>query len=393
MRRLLDAALDCAYLAIAAQPGIAMVAPIRDHRLEGVVAPAPRPELSLSAVRTEAYQAQLTQWFEGTLGLRAWSIWLDNTLLYHAFAETKGDSHVRIGRGGMLFERDDISYFNKSEAALPAAPEFDRFADDIARLQAVMRARGKSLVPLFVPSKTTFYPDQVSPPWTRDVGQPRPSTARVYLAMKRALLARNVVFVDGIELLATSDAPREALWGRQARHFSSYASCLCVRAILARHAELTATPPIDYPCAQLWWPAGRRHSDLDLYRLLNTWGVPRGLVASEADHGPPPARPAPHAPRAMWISSSFGWGMASDAHGSRRLPEVHIDYYNSTVHDSATGESFPVVPFDARWNELFPTRDLYVLELFETYLGPTHYFGSDAVAALLAAFERAPRAR
>lgn len=392
MRRAADAVLVCVYLALAALPAIAMKARIADHALNGVLPRAPYPRPTLTGVRSEQYQAQLTQWLERKLGLRAWSIWIDNTILYHAFGETKGGSNVKVGRGGMLFERDDIAYFDKNGELLPDPRDLDRLAADIARLEALLRARGKAIVPVFVPSKTSLYPDRVSPPWTRDLGAPRPSTEHVYLAMKRALVAHGVAFVDGIELLRAAPAPRDALWGRQARHFSGYAGCLCVRAALARYAELTGTPPVDYPCVQRWEPMAEDHGDLDLYRLLNAWGVPRDPRVSSADHGPRPARPAPQAPRTLWIASSFGWVTFGDAVRSGRLPEIHLDYYNSTVHDAEGGE-LPVHAFDARWNELFPTRDLYVLELFETYLGPPHYFAADVVAALLEAFERPPAAR
>lgn len=392
MRRLIDLPLVCLYLAIASLPVFAMVMRVKDHRLEGAFPPAPPPKLAMAAVRSEEYQTKLTSWFEHSLGLRAWSIWIDNTILYHGFGETKWGSHVQIGHDGMLFERDDINYFNKSDGMLPAPRDLDQLADKIARLQAVLRTHRKALVPIFVPSKTTFYRDKVPPLWTRDLGDPRPSTVRVYHALRRALETRGVIFADGIELLMTSTEPRDALWGRDARHFSNYAGCLCVRETLARYAELTATPRIDYPCIPSFHRAARSHSDLDLFRLLNAWRVPRDPIGRDVGHDPLPEQPAPHAPRAMWISSSFGWVMMGDAELSRRLPQMHIDYYNRSVHSSSDA-SFEVKPFDDNWNRVFPTRDLYVLELNETYVTPPDFFGGEAVATLLTAFEREPGKR
>jgi hypothetical protein len=392
MRRLADRLLVCLYVALATVPAFAMWMRIKDHRLEGALAPAPLPELTLASVRSEDYQTKFTGWFEGRLGLRAWSIWIDNTLLYHLFGETKWGSHVQVGRDGMLFERDDITYFNKSGPLLPQPKNIEQLADDIARLQTLLRANGKALVPIFIPSKTTFYRDKVPALWTRALGDPRPSTEHVYLAMKRALAARGIVFVDGIEMLAKSPAPRDALWGRDARHFSNYAGCLCVRATLERYAELTGTPKIDYPCVEQRHRANRAHADLDLFRLLNAWGVPRDPVARDVDHAPLPERPASYAPRTMWISSSFGWVMMGDAAASHQFPQLHIAYYNRTLFE-VDGPSFEIVPFDDKWNAVFPTRDLYVLELNETYLTPGSFFGGDAVRDLIKALESAPRGR
>lgn len=384
MRRL-DRIFVCLYLALAVLPVTAMVFKVKDHRLDGTFPPAPPPKLTFKGVRDESYQKGVTTWFEQGLGLRAWAVWTDNTILYHLFGETKLGSHVALGHDGVLFERDDINYFNRSGSALPDPHEVDKLADDIAELQQRLRAQHKALVPVFVPSKTTFYRDAVPALWTRALGEPRPSTIRVYDAMKHALDARGVTYADGIALLMNSSEPRDLLWGKQARHFSNYAGCLCVRAELAAYAQLTATPPIDYPCQPRLHKASRDHSDLDLFRLVNAWLVGRDPVGRDVNHAPLPDHPPPQAPRAIWISSSFGWVMMGDADLSKRFSELHIDYYNSSVHDAATNASFEVHPGDDNWKRVFLNQDLYVLELNETYLTPGNFFGADAVHAMLSA--------
>jgi SGNH hydrolase-like domain, acetyltransferase AlgX len=379
--RTLDKIFVCLYLAIAVLPATAMVRKWRDHRLDGAIQPEPRPALAFDAVRSEAYQTGFARWFEQRLGLRNWSIWIDNTLLFHLFGETKFAAHVAVGRDGVLFERDDLTYFNRPPAELPAPGAFEALADRIAAMQQRLQRQGRGLVPVFVPSKTTFYPDKVSALWTRDIGMPRPSTERVYRAMKRALDERHVVYVDGIEMLLTSKEPRDLLWGPAARHYSLYTGCLVVRETLARYAELARVPAIDYPCQVDVRPSDRRHSDLDLFRLLNVWLAPRDPLGRETRHDPMPAAPLAEAPRTLWISTSFGWTMMGDAGLSKRFREMHLDYYRSLVHDGITGETFDAKQRTEHWRAIYPTRDLYVLEMFEVYLTPT-YFGLDAITAL-----------
>jgi hypothetical protein len=388
MRRL-DRIFVCLYLAIAVLPVTAMVRKIKDHPLDGVFPPAPRPAITYQGVRSEDYQKGVTTWFEQSLGLRAWAVWVDNTILYHVFGETKFGAATQIGHDDMLFERDDVGFFNKSGDQLPDPKEVDKLADDIAALQQRLRADHKALVPVFVPSKTTFYRDAVPALWTRDLGDPRPSTVRVYQAMKQALDRRGVTYVDGIEMLATSKEPRDLLWGKQARHFSNYAGCLCVREELAVYAQLTGTAPIDYPCQPHLHRASRTHSDLDLFRLLNAWWIPRDRVGRDVNHDPLPDQPPPQAPRTLWISSSFGWVMMGDAELSKRIRDPRIDYYNQSVHGA--GDSFEVHPGDDNWNRVFLDQDLYVLELNESYLTPGNFFGADAIRAVSAALKTASR--
>jgi hypothetical protein len=315
-------------------------------------------------------------------------VWTDNTLLYRVFGETKFGSHVQVGKHGILFERDDINYFNKSGPQLPDPREVDKLADDIAALQQRLRADHKALVPIFVPSKTTLYRDAVPALWTRDLGDPRPSTVHVYQAMKQALDKRGVTYVDGIALLTSSTEPRDLLWAKQARHFSNYAGCLCVRAELGAYTQLTGTPPIDYPCQAYRHKSYYGHNDLDLYRLVNAWGIRRDSHIRDVKHAPLPDQPPPQAPRALWISSSFGWVMMGDAELSKRFRDLRIDYYNRSVHHAGAEDSFDVHPGDDNWNRVFLSQDLYVLELNETYLTPGDFFGADAIRAILSALPR-----
>ncbi|MBA3541529.1 MAG: hypothetical protein H0T79_18090 [Deltaproteobacteria bacterium] len=387
MRPIFNRILVGLYLALALVPVTAMLLKVKDHRLDGTFPPGPRPALTVAAVLDDSFQTKLTTWFETSFGLRAWAVWIDNSILYHLFAETRFGSRVALGTDGTLFEGDDINYFNASAAQLPSADHVAALADRIANLQARLRAHGRAFIPVFVPSKTTFYRDKVPALWTRDLGDPRPGTRLVHHAIRDALEARHVTYVDGIDLLTTSTESRDLLWGPGARHFSNYAGCLVVRATLAAYARVTATPPIEYPCIADVKRSKRSHGDLDLFRLVNAWGAARDPVGRDVLHDPLPAAPLAGAPKIMWIATSFGWVTMGDAALSKRFPELHLDYYNSSVFDGGNAQALGSIdPRSEAWRALFLTRDLYVFELHESYvtLGPfgSGYFAMDALDAL-----------
>ena len=79
-----------------------------------------------------------------------------------------------------------------------------------------------------------------------------------------------------------------------------------------------------------------------------------------------------------------------DADLSKRFGSLHIDYYNKSVHSPNAG-GFEVHAGDASWRGLFPTQDIYIVELNESYVVPKDYFVADALAALAAEFDIAGR--
>lgn len=107
-------------------------------------------------------------------------------------------------------------------------------------------------------------------------------------------------------------------------------------------------------------------TDFDLYRLLNVWRVDRGAarVARMKEDEP---RGASARPRALFIGTSFMWMLAE-------LMRPHVEapiafYYNTSVYD--VSEAFRLIePVDSaspRWAGYALERDLYVLDINETY--------------------------
>ena len=125
----------------------------------------------------------------------------------------------------------------------------------------------------------------------------------------------------------------------------------------------------------------RGHVDLDLFRLLNAWGASRALVAWEVVHEPVP--PEAVGPNALWIASSFGWPMRFDAADSHRFARLALDFYNRTYDQVGGPSGVEVVAHTPVWREAFLGRDLYVLELNESYVTPGDFFGGDAIHAIL----------
>jgi hypothetical protein len=375
------------YLAIAVLPCAAKALKLRDHSIFGALAKAPKPALSADGVRSEDYQKAFTAWFDSHLGWKGYSITTDNAILLHAFHDTKPGSGLVLGERGVLFAIDDIGYYNRGVDQLPSPANIDALADRIGALQAVLRAQHRALVPVIVASKTSVYRDAIPRTWTRAFGELRPTDLGVYRAMKRALDARGIAYVDAREILTAAGVQRDQVWGPEARHWSTYGGCLAMREVMRAYAALTGTDEAPYDCrpGPRWRPSG--HDEFDLWNLLNTWRPPRiRKIRTWAVHEPPPDGAA--RPSVMFVGTSFCWNIMYDAFDSGRFGQVHMNYYNKTLVEWPADIHTDIHPYSPEWRALFLDRDLYVLDLFETYAGGVDTYVDQFLAEVGGEIER-----
>jgi len=370
-RKVLDGVTLGAYLALAVLPVFAMVSGLSGHVLYGVLSSSPRPTLEFSRVLTEEYQHEFAAWFESHLGLKGTSITTDNTILYHAFGETKPGAPVRLGEDGVLFLDQDLDYFNRDEG-FPKPAFFRATAARIAKAQQLLAERGKALVPIIVPGKASVWRDKVPAVWNRTLGEPRPSDTRVYRQLVSALDHYAVQYVDMRKALTSSSLPRPLLFGADARHWSDYAACLAMDDVASLYAKLTGKPRPEHASELEMVNAGFWSDDFDLWRMLNaSFLPPTAPTLPGVRHAPPP--PLAPRPSVLFVGTSFCWILMREATASGLYGSLHLNYYNSTFETWPAGAHQPVEPDTEAWREMVLGQDLYVLDLFEVYFAPNAY--------------------
>jgi hypothetical protein len=376
MARLLDRLAVLLYVAVIALPVAAMITHARDVHLSGSIAKVERPRWTWSDFAHERSQHAFAGWFEQHLGLRGFSVHADNSAMWHAFHELKLDLKIAVGRQRVLFNIDDVGFYNRLPGEEQSQANIDALADRIAAMQGKLLARGRTLVPLIIPGKATIYPEAVPPAWQRDVGEPRPSEQQ-YTRLVRALQARGVRYADVRGVLMSRQYPRELLWGRYARHWSWFGVCLSMREVLAQRAALLGQPAMDYPCVLI--PRLAAASDpnmdpsgqMDLFRVINAWGArPETLIIPEViGLAPSAASPAPR-PSALFVGTSFTIAPSTDLVRSGAFRAVHSFYYNVTQVEWPSQASVPIDATTDEWRRLVFDQDLIVIELFEPYIAP-----------------------
>lgn len=342
--------------------GAALGAP--DVRLFGSEVPAEAPALSARGWQNEQVQPALQAWFEGHIGFRGVMVRTDNTVHASVIGEAKPGSYVIVGRDETLFYADDVLYMGRRHIEMLAV--LQRVAvltSGLGVLDARLRARGKRLVVVISPSKTSVYPEAVPSIWRRPG---RGADLEVQVALRAGLQSVGVRYADGCAALAGKvGEERERLFTRTGRHWTALGACLVLREVLSTGAIVPS-------CAYEMATVDRDGSvDFDLFRLANVWRVGEGGASLPAlvERGAPRAQsrlPLPR-PRAIFAGTSFTWMLVDVLRPFVDAPVAA--FYNTTFYDVSEGQRplGPVDPASAAWIDYVLQRDLYVIEILETY--------------------------
>jgi hypothetical protein len=364
-------------LGILTAPLLNMIYPfIIETPLTGVVAAAPRPALELSAVGSEAFQASFTKYFEQRYGFRALATRIDNSLSYWVFGEAPPDKMVRVGTNGVLYLDGQINYYNHREEpdAAPVAAKFKRAQD-------LLRARGKVLVVMLLPTKTNVWPEDIPAAWRGGGPELDAQKKRVSDGYIDALAKAGALFVDGRKSVAS--LPREAVYAKTGRHLCAPASCLILSDALdlARPLLEATVPRID--CSySMDSDLSLDAEEFDLFKLLNVWTarptdpVPVMRQATELV-------PRDRRPRAMVLGSSFGWKFVSEAERTHVVGHLYLHYYLSTLVDLDGGPHRVVALRSKEWQDLVSSTALFLAPVPEEYLVHDGEAFLDAIIDLL----------
>ncbi len=358
------------YVLLVCVPALGLAGVVPDFRLDGSIAVHERPKLARASWEDESFQPLFAAWFESRLGLRGTFALADNTVLYHAFHETKLGASVKLGGDGVLLNDEDTLFFNRTD--LPPAEAFDAFAARIAHLQARLQKRGAALVPVIIPAKTSMYPDRVESKWRKPVPSLRPSDV-AYANLVRALRAHGAAFVDARALLTARPEPRAYLYARGARHWSYLASCLATQRIFETYGALTGRVAPSYACDYVARAdAPLLHEDYDLLRLMNVWGA-----RPDVDRDPvvflEPGPVQTVAPvDVLVVGTSFCWNFLKDSQRAGAFGRTHFFYYNRRLFDWPSSTEQELVVGSPAWRNAALGKQLYILDLFESYPIPLH---------------------
>jgi hypothetical protein len=364
---LANAAFVAACLAILVAPIAQMVRPFVDEApLHGVVAPAARPAASLAGVTSEAYQRDFKAWFEQSFGLRRTLVRLDNSIEYWILDEARQDKEVQVGPDKTLFIRGQLVYHDV--ATTDPEPSL-RVARRTKRAGDALRAQGKVLVTIVLPSKAPLFADAIPRGWDAPLGEPRPNETMVYRPFVDELARQGALFVDGPRVLERyGREDRAFLYARTGRHLNAPAACILFEAALELARPLLPDRTIPHlDCTFEMRVPQLGDEELDLFELLNVW-APLPKVATAMLHDVPEVVPEADRADLLVVGSSFAGRFLREAHRNHAFRSTHFYYYNKHVEE--LGKPLQPMPKSdsPEWRALTFSKSVYVLPVAQEFL-------------------------
>jgi hypothetical protein len=180
--------------------------------------PAPHPDLTWEALKTNAFQTGLEHYIEDRLGFRVWFIKLRNQFSYSILHETN-DPNLFVGRNSALFDARTLYAYVGLDAVADQAT-VQRRVRHLRVVQDTLARRGKLLVFVAAASKASYMPENL-PPYFRHVTRRRSNYDNYTAAMRAA----KINLLDLSQALRSwKDTTSYPLFPQYGGHWSDYAA-------------------------------------------------------------------------------------------------------------------------------------------------------------------------
>lgn len=374
------------FLALLATPALHPWLPLPEPRpLAGAETEPERPPAGgLRPWLDGSRQGHLERRLDRGLRMRPWLVRTHNQLRLTLFGQVRpGGTPIVRGRENWLFEKAYLDRYNRSVRL--AESRLRGEVERLRRLDALLAARGTTLVVLIAPSKAEVYPDYLPEDWIRP-GRERRRTA--YDLIAPLLAAPGLAVVDGHRILLerrrSSPVP---LFPRGGTHWSHYGAALVVEQLLR---AVDRRGPGRFVLAEV---TGHRvddavwGTDADLARLLNLWHE-KPFVGPQVHPVVRVVREDRRVPKVLFVGDSFSLTPLRIMTEEGLAEPGDTLYYFRRRISFPGGGSEPIDPASFDVARALEGIDVLVVETGEYYL-PDIGFGF--VEAALAALGDAAR--
>jgi hypothetical protein len=338
------------------------------------------PESGLGGVEVQMPKPQLTatNWFNGTfqrqfedrlirrIGFRGLLVRIDNQINYSLFRRPSSGRGTRVvmGKDHWLYEQTYIDRYNSSKLA---AEEDNRDRmQKLARLQALLRQRGKGLLVVVTPSKAEIYPEFMPP---ENVVPGRHLRFSDYEKMAPLLDEYQIPWLDVPrffrEQKKQSDTP---LFSKGGVHWNYYSASLVVTQIVDALERQTGSHYAQMVCEGVRVDNRAFGTDNDLGDLLN-------ILTWTWDQGPqvhPILKPVPDAaalkPRLLFVGDSFVFTLTYLMQTNQLFSNATTFYYYKRRFEYPAGTEAPIDHDQLDLAAEIDRVDAVILEINEYWL-------------------------
>ncbi|KAA9331372.1 hypothetical protein F0P96_14085 [Hymenobacter busanensis] len=314
--------------------------------------PATEPALVLDSLTANTYQPALERYLEDHIGFRTWLIRFRNQLQYSLLNVAKANDTV-VGEDNLLLSIGGIKdYLGEG---FVGDREVQHHVQRFKAVQDSLRHRGKLLVFVIAPAKTTFYAE-AHPAYYRR--QPRGRSN--YMAYAAAMQQAGVNLLDLSRAFRVwKDTASYPLFPRGGFHWSGYGTERAVDTLVHYIEHRTQLDLPDYAVTQLDITDEPRNPDDDIAKAMNLLWPPTAFTMAYPLVQFKPLQGHQKRPDVMLYGDSFGYNLLYPYISELFSPESTFWYYGQQV---AYG---PTTKGDQTWQlnhrEEYLKRDVIII--------------------------------
>ena len=236
--------------------------PFKPKPLEGATYKTECPKLSLKSFFLGEYQSNIEQYSRENFGFREGAIRLYNQTKYSLFNQST-NRYVVVGKDGRtLFEESYIiSYMGDTYLGEEKIQDNTR---QLKLIQDMLRAKGTTLLPVFVLGKASYYADLIPDKYTANRHE-----SNNYQEYLRAFEQQGVEIIDFNKYFCEQKGTEaHPIYCNLSAHWTAYAAALSMDSLVRYMEDKTQQPQAHFQITG-FDNTYLMYQDDDLYRMMN----------------------------------------------------------------------------------------------------------------------------
>ena len=306
--------------------------PINLKSLKGFTVEKEAPKFTYENYVKGTFQREFEEYNKKHFGFREWSLRLYNQYIWSCYHKTH-NGWIAIGKDDWLYETDFVRdhyesmMYKYTKDSTEMKRQFDETAENLYKLQEILKAHGTYIFVNMIPGKDVIYPEYLP----ENTKYNKPEGVHAYDYYKKRFDELGVNYIDNVEwfkqLKNTADYP---LFPKTGTHWSNLAATYAFDSIMRYMESLNGMNLLNVSIGPKYRGSVREPDD-DLEQLFNLALPIRPNKHYYADVTIIPDSTAVK-PTLITIGDSYFWTVTYNFELGKLFSRYPYWYYNSTIY-------------------------------------------------------------
>lgn len=290
------------------------------------------PKLTFENYVDGSFQKDFETYYKKKFGFREWSLRLYNQYIWSFYHKTH-NGWIDIGKDSWLYETEFVRdhyeslTYKYAKDTLEMKNRFDALANDLYKLQEILKEHGTYIFVNMIPGKDVIYPEYL-PENTKYF---KPNGIHAYDCFKKRFDELGVNYIDNVELFKQMKGHVDyPLFPKTGTHWSNIAATHAFDTTMRYMEKLGGKNLLNVHIGEKYIGKVREPDD-DLEQLFNLMFAIRPNTHYYADVTIIPDESAVK-PKLITIGDSYFWTISYNFKLKELFSEYPYWYYNSTIY-------------------------------------------------------------